>query len=170
MWNRPIGANRCSILENKKVKEPLYRDPINGKIGGVCAGIAQYLGIDVWLVRGVAVVAFFLGFGVIAVVVYAIAVVTLDKRPLESYQQYQNTQQGGASQSNSNSNSFGGNRNANGNGYNNTAHGHYGQGETMSQMLKRLSLDVEQLEQKTRKMESHVTSSEFELNRKFKHL
>ncbi|NCO45477.1 MAG: PspC domain-containing protein, partial [Vibrio sp.] len=29
----------------------LYKDPVNGKIAGVCAGLANYLGLEVWLVR-----------------------------------------------------------------------------------------------------------------------
>lgn len=29
----------------------LYRNPINGKIAGVCAGIADYFGWETWLVR-----------------------------------------------------------------------------------------------------------------------
>ncbi|WP_133152586.1 PspC domain-containing protein, partial [Vibrio sp. 10N.261.52.A1] len=29
----------------------LYRDPINGKLSGVCAGLANYFGLEVWLVR-----------------------------------------------------------------------------------------------------------------------
>ena len=29
----------------------LYRNPSNGKIAGVCAGIADYFGLETWLVR-----------------------------------------------------------------------------------------------------------------------
>ena len=33
------------------MSKELYRDTRNGKIGGVCAGIAQYFGIEPWIVR-----------------------------------------------------------------------------------------------------------------------
>ncbi len=33
----------------------LYRDPVRAKIGGVCAGIARYYGIETWVVRCAAV-------------------------------------------------------------------------------------------------------------------
>lgn len=29
----------------------LYKDPINAKIGGVCAGAARYFGVEIWTVR-----------------------------------------------------------------------------------------------------------------------
>ncbi len=38
----------------------LYRDPANGKIGGVCAGLAEYFGFDLALTRILTVVALFL--------------------------------------------------------------------------------------------------------------
>ena len=33
----------------------LYRDPQRGALGGVCAGLADYLGVEIWVVRLVAV-------------------------------------------------------------------------------------------------------------------
>ena len=39
----------------------LYRDPDGGKIAGVCAGIAQYLGWETWLIRILVVSGVLLG-------------------------------------------------------------------------------------------------------------
>ena len=39
----------------------LYRDIKNGKIAGVCAGIAEYFNIDVVIVRLLAIVLLFCG-------------------------------------------------------------------------------------------------------------
>lgn len=39
----------------------LYRDPQNKSIGGVCAGLAIYLNLDIALVRVIFVVCFFMG-------------------------------------------------------------------------------------------------------------
>lgn len=36
----------------------LFRDPHKAKVSGVCAGLAKYLDINEWIVRGVAVAAF----------------------------------------------------------------------------------------------------------------
>jgi phage shock protein C len=35
----------------------LYRDPVAGKVGGVCAGLAEYFGFDLTLTRVVTIVA-----------------------------------------------------------------------------------------------------------------
>lgn len=62
----------------------LYRNPINGKIAGVCAGIADYFGWETWLVRilvvsGVLFGMPFLMFGYIA------AWFILDTNPKEEF-------------------------------------------------------------------------------------
>ena len=38
----------------------LRRDPSKGKIAGVCAGIAEYFGMEIWLVRILILTGFFL--------------------------------------------------------------------------------------------------------------
>ena len=38
----------------------LHRDPSKGKIAGVCAGIAEYFGMEIWLVRILTLTGFFL--------------------------------------------------------------------------------------------------------------
>lgn len=40
----------------------LFRDPTQGKIAGVCAGVAEYFNIDVTVVRVAAVIGLFVGF------------------------------------------------------------------------------------------------------------
>ncbi len=42
-------------------KRELYRDPINGKLAGVCAGLANYFGLETWLVRILVITAALLG-------------------------------------------------------------------------------------------------------------
>ena len=67
----------------------LYRDPKNGKLGGVCAGVAEYFGLEVWLVRILTVSAFLLGLGFVVLVAYIAACLILDKMPEDrSQQQY----------------------------------------------------------------------------------
>ena len=59
---------------NKK----LYKSR-NGKICGVCGGIAEYLGIDPTIVRLIwALLGFFTGFGFIA---YIVAAIVMEENP-----------------------------------------------------------------------------------------
>lgn len=53
----------------------LTRSTSNRMIAGVCAGLGEYLGIDPTIVRLLAVLAFFTGFGGIAIVYLVMAVV-----------------------------------------------------------------------------------------------
>ncbi|MFT4732022.1 MAG: phage shock protein C [Gammaproteobacteria bacterium] len=74
----------------------LYRDPKNGKIAGVCAGIADYFKLEIWLVRILTITAFFLLGGSFVLVAYIAAWFILDKKPNSSIStngenQYSNT-------------------------------------------------------------------------------
>jgi phage shock protein C len=57
----------------------LFRDPNKGKIAGVCAGIAQYLGWETWLVRILVVSGVLLGMEWF-IVVYIAGWFILDKK------------------------------------------------------------------------------------------
>lgn len=50
-------VRRARADELRPVSRRLYRDPARQKIGGVCAGIARYYGIEPWVVRCIAVTA-----------------------------------------------------------------------------------------------------------------
>lgn len=58
----------------------LYRDKHNGKIMGVCAGIADYTGINVLWVRLLAVLSIFITGGP-SIIAYFIAGMLLNKKP-----------------------------------------------------------------------------------------
>jgi phage shock protein C len=57
----------------------LTRDTDDGMIGGVCAGVADYLGIDVTLVRLLAVVGAIFGLGSL-VIAYVVAWILVPER------------------------------------------------------------------------------------------
>ncbi|MEP4891090.1 MAG: envelope stress response membrane protein PspC [Aliiglaciecola sp.] len=65
-------------------RKQLQRDSENGKIAGVCAGIAEYFGIETWLVRIAAVAAMLLLAGPFIPVFYIAAWFILDKKSPES--------------------------------------------------------------------------------------
>ena len=63
----------------------LYRNPRNAIVRGVCAGLADYSGIEVWIVRVLAVLSLFL-FTLPTLVIYLIAAVLLPERPERLYE------------------------------------------------------------------------------------
>lgn len=62
----------------------LYRDPQNGILAGVCAGIADYFGTERIVIRLAFVLALFL-FIVPAALVYILLAIALPKRPSALY-------------------------------------------------------------------------------------
>lgn len=66
-----------------KYKKRLYRDTRNGKIAGVCAGIADYFGWEVWIVRIIFVTTLIFSSSV-TFVAYIVAWVILDKKPADT--------------------------------------------------------------------------------------
>ncbi|NMM40867.1 envelope stress response membrane protein PspC [Pseudoalteromonas arctica] len=62
-------------------KRELLRDPVRGKIAGVCAGLSDYFNMELWLVRIIVVTAVLLAGGPLFVVAYIAAWFILDKKP-----------------------------------------------------------------------------------------
>ncbi|QLE84990.1 MULTISPECIES: envelope stress response membrane protein PspC [Shewanella] len=65
-------------------RRTLYRIPQQGKIAGVCAGIADYFNFETWLVRVVAVSIFLLGGSGIVLILYIALWMILDIKPLSN--------------------------------------------------------------------------------------
>ena len=122
----------------------LYRDTANGKIGGVCAGLAEYLGLEIWIVRIIAVSGFLLGFGFFATIAYIAAMLMIEKKPATLHTQYDHDLQ--------------------------VKQTPWQQGKSAPMVLSELDLKLTQLERKVSLVESYVTSREFELNRQFRQL
>ena len=59
----------------------LYRDPKHGKLGGVCAGLAEYFGTEIWIIRLLVVSAFLFTAGFFVVIAYIAAYFILDEMP-----------------------------------------------------------------------------------------
>ncbi|MBW8190370.1 envelope stress response membrane protein PspC [Neiella marina] len=63
-------------------KRTLYRNSKLGKVGGVCAGIANYFGLETWLVRVLMASAIILtGFFGLPLLCYVVAWFVLDNEP-----------------------------------------------------------------------------------------
>lgn len=135
---------------NSKRRE-LLRDDRNGKIAGVCAGIADYFGWELWLVRVVVLASVLLGFGGFLPVLYLVGWIVLEKksvaenrggtvtkpvadRPVEVKTRV------------------------------------WQRGEAPPRALNHLKQQFDAIEYRLRDMESYVTSSKFQLHREFNKL
>lgn len=142
-------------------KKELYRDPENGKVAGVCAGIAEYFGWELWLVRIIVISGCLLS-GSFFFVAYIAAWFILDKKPRP-----------GASPKPSHF-TF------QGKGWQNKHQEEEKTVEVKSKVWqsgeppKRAFYDINKrflsMETKLRKIESYVTSSEFQLNKEISKL
>lgn len=56
--------------------QQLHKDPVNGKVSGVCAGLARYWGQEAWLIRLGAIIALLM-FPMATAVAYLMGVLLL---------------------------------------------------------------------------------------------
>ena len=148
----------------------LHRDPNKGKIAGVCAGIAEYFGMEIWLVRILTLTGFFLLGGPFFIVGYIAAWFILEKKPhgLSTKPKYDEF----ASRPT--------HHKAQGKGWHNVSEQEpekvlvkskvWQAGEPPKQAFIDIKQRFEKNESRLRKMESYVTSSEFQLNRELSKL
>lgn len=54
--------------DNIRIEKKLYRDPKNGILGGVCAGLAEYLNVDVSIIRILFIISIFISLSITAFV------------------------------------------------------------------------------------------------------
>ncbi|PFG55937.1 phage shock protein C (PspC) family protein [Vibrio sp. ES.051] len=127
-------------------KRELYRDPVNGKISGVCAGIANYFGTEVWLIRIVVISAALLGGTFLILLAYVAMAFMLEKQPI-TYSANIKAQQEHTLKSKP-----------------------WQKGQSPDQLLNVLERDFERLDSKIRNMEAYVTSDTFRVNREFSKL
>lgn len=134
-----LGGASSSIPSRSR---RLYRDPQRAKIGGVCAGIARYYGIETWVVRCAAVT------GLIFVPqfvfpAYWIAYFLMDLPPRESAP---DDRRPGRDDHSSPAPELGTNL-------------------SPRRSLRNIQADLTQIELKLRRMETHVVSGQYELQK-----
>lgn len=120
----------------------IYRDPRNARLGGVCAGIALYLGMETWIIRLLAVTAFLFSGGFIVAILYVVAYLFLEPLPYADMQW----------------NEYKAKRKP------------WKKGSTPSESLDRVDEILQRNEQKIRRLEAYVTSSTFKTDRDFSNL
>lgn len=124
-------------------KKTLYRDPENAKLGGVCAGIAEYFDIEVWIVRLLVVSAFLFTAGFFVAIAYVMAYFVLDKIP-EKQQWQQNAYKKHKVKKKA-----------------------WQTGDSAQKILDNISIELDQIQQNIEQMEDYVTSFEYKINREF---
>jgi phage shock protein C len=124
----------------------LYRDPVNGKISGVCAGIANYFGVEIWLVRILVVSAALLSGTFLVLLAYVAFTLMLDKQPYD-YQENIRHEQDRTLKSKA-----------------------WQAGQSAEQVLHSIESELNRAEGKIRDMEAYVTSEAFKINREFSKL
>jgi len=144
-----------------RVKRELLRDDRNGKVAGICAGLADYFGWELWLIRIVLVASVLMGFGGFLVVLYIAGWFVLEKKSVAER------------------------RNAN-QPYSASNEQYqaptvvdkpvelktrvWQRGESPRQALIHLNQQFDHIEQRIRHIESHVTSNKFQLDREISRL
>lgn len=76
----PVAPETATDSPRFDIRKPLYRSRRNVRIAGVCAGIADYLGISTFLVRVVTFLSLFI-LGGVTLWAYVIFWIVLDKEP-----------------------------------------------------------------------------------------
>ncbi|MFT4940503.1 MAG: phage shock protein C [Paraglaciecola sp.] len=145
----------------------LYRDPEKGKIAGVCAGLSDYFGVELWLVRIIVLSAFFLTAGTFVVVSYVAAWFILDKKhgTTEKHDIFKHHRNSPASPCKGWKNSAGDEEEKI-----NVKSKVWQAGEPPKQAFHDITERFSRNESRLRKVETYVTSSEFQLNREINSL
>lgn len=149
---------RRSLRSRLNSGRGLYRDKARGKICGVCAGVADYLDIAPWQVRLVAVLGLIFVPSV-AVTVYFIAYFLMDDKPYyrRVTDAYEETDYDDYTEAAVNGNDEPGGRTS-------ARQPRMSNGEALRTAKEKFA----DLEERLRSMESHVTSSRFELQRELR--
>ncbi len=144
-----------------KVKRELLRDDRNGKVAGICAGLADYFGWELWLIRIVLVASVLMGFGGFLVVLYIAGWFVLEKKSVAERRTANQPY-----------------------GFSNEQYQAptvvdkpvelktrvWQRGESPRQALIHLNQQFDHIEQRIRHIETHVTSNKFQLDREISRL
>ncbi len=126
-------------------RKTLYRITQEKKVAGVCAGIAEFFGLETWLVRVVTASLFLLGGAGMIIIGYIVLWVILDEKPV-SYDENSSHREIEVKKK------------------------FWQAGEPATQALQDVNQRFRALELRLRNMERHVTSDSYDLKRQFDNL
>ena len=128
------------------IKRELYRDTENGKISGVCAGLANYLSLEVWLVRISVISALLLGGTFLILLIYVALSFMIEKQPPNYVETIRSEQE------------------------HTLKNKPWQKGSSPELLLDRLEQDFDNIEEKIQSIEAYVTSDAYQVNKEFKTL
>jgi len=149
-------------------KRELYRDPSRGKICGVCVGVADYFGLEVWVVRIIAVTTL-LFFQFPIFIAYIVGYLVLEPKPGTSkYDKFSRYHK----KSPTNTKHPYGKKAKKAKAENGSVSVQqiWKKGRIPSQTLKNLNRTFRSQEARLQAMETYVTSKQFELRKEFQEL
>lgn len=138
-------------------KKTFYRDTERGKIAGVCAGIANYFGWEVWVVRIVAVTGLIL-MSKFTLVAYIVAWVVVERAPKTGGKKEQVIKETTTTEHHADGRSI------------EIKTRVWEAGEVPKDAIKDLGARFENMEHSLRDMERYVTSSEYNVRQEFNRL
>lgn len=154
----------------------LYKIKGQGRIAGVCAGLAEYFGIEIWLVRILTVTAFLLMAPPFVVVGYIALWLILDDKSSIDQSKLDKANRFDT-KGYSNSSNFAENSYYDGKGYQNKVDPSckvkskvWQAGLPPRQAFSDVKKKYQNIESKLQQLETYVTSKEFELNREISRL
>jgi phage shock protein C len=145
---RPGPGYERRVERAEAVPRKLYRDVRHGKIVGVCSGIARYYGIEPWVVRLIAVTGL-LFFPSIVFPAYWVAYVVMGKPPQDERDELLRS----------------GHRGRHGPHDHRSPTPELGPRLSPRYSLRNVQADLTEVELRLRRMETHVTSGQYELQR-----
>ena len=123
----------------------LYRDVARRRIAGVCAGIANYFGVETWVTRCIAVTGLIF-VGQVTLPAYLVAWIVMERAPLPGEPSRRRREEAEPAAPRS----------------------ELGAGFSPRGRLRALQADATELELRLRRMETHVTSGQYELQRELR--
>ena len=126
----------------------LYRDVARRRIAGVCAGIANYFGVETWVTRCIAVTGLIF-VGQVTLPAYLVAWIVMERAPLPG--EPSRPRRGGGAEPEA-------------------PRPETGVGFSPRGRLRALQADATELELRLRRMETHVTSGQYELQRELREM
>ncbi|KGY12752.1 phage-shock protein [Vibrio tubiashii] len=127
-------------------RRELYRDPVNGKLTGVCAGLANYFALEVWLVRILVISAALLGGSFLVLLAYVAMTLMIEKQPANYVESIKAEQE------------------------HKLKNKPWQQGQTPEMLLNTIEKDFHKLENQIRDIEAYVTSDTFKVDKEFRSL
>ena len=152
------------MSNNYSEERELYRDPARGRISGVCAGISDYFGLEVWVVRIIAVSAL-LFFQWPILLAYGIAYFVMDPKPgSEKHNQSKyKKHRARAKAERAEKESEADHEKA-------SVQQVWKKGGIPGQMMRKTKKRFSDIEKRLQNMESYVTSNQFQLRKEFRDL